>query len=181
MTQEELNKILEEHEKWLRSFKRKGKRANLHRAALRYADLRGANLRGANLRGADLNNANLRGADLNNADLRHTDLSYADLRHTDLSYADLVGANLRCARLPERIIQVGPIGSRSDYTVFYVGSGIVKCGCWHGKNRDDYQGGTLEEFKQRIDEVYPASSDDESKLKHRKGYLAAIAMFEMMK
>ena len=156
MTQEELNKILKEHEKWLRSFKREGKRANLHRAALRYADLSGANLRGA-------------------------DLSNADLRHTDLSYADLVGANLRYARLPERIIQVGPIGSRSDYTVFYVDSGIVKCGCWHGKNRDDYQGGTLEEFKQRIDEVYPVSSDYESKLKHRKGYLAAIAMFEMMK
>ena len=135
MTQEELNKILKEHEKWLHSFERKGKKA----------DLRGADLRGANL-----------------------------------CDANLYGANLRGARLPKRIIQVGPIGSRSDYTFFYIDSGMVKCGCWHGKNRDEYQGGTLEEFKQRIDEVYPTSSKEERKLRYRQEYLAAIAMFEMM-
>lgn len=101
MTQEELNKILEEHKKWLLSFEREGKKA----------DLRGADLRCANLCGADL-------------------------RGTDLNHAYLCGTDLCGAKVSERIIQVGPIGSCSDYTVFFVDSGIVKCGCWHGKNRD---------------------------------------------
>lgn len=49
ITQEELNEILELHQKWLVK-RNEGKRANL-----RDANLRGANLRGADLRGADLN------------------------------------------------------------------------------------------------------------------------------
>ena len=48
MTQEELNIILEKHQKWLNN-EEGGERA----------DLRGANLSGANLYGADLSDANL--------------------------------------------------------------------------------------------------------------------------
>ena len=49
MTRKELNKILEEHKKWLDTDGKEGKRA----------DLLDANLRGANLRGDDLLGVNL--------------------------------------------------------------------------------------------------------------------------
>ena len=62
MTNEELKKIIEEHEKWLRS-QEGGKRADLRGADLCGADLRVADLYGANLRGADLYGADLRGAE----------------------------------------------------------------------------------------------------------------------
>jgi len=52
MEQSELNKILENHKKWLNN--KGGERADLREADLREADLQKANLRGANLRGADL-------------------------------------------------------------------------------------------------------------------------------
>ena len=82
MNQSELNKILEEHKKWLKTGNKEGKKANLRYANLRYADLRYANLRSANLRYADLSSANLRYADLRSADLR-----YADLRSANLDYS----------------------------------------------------------------------------------------------
>ena len=54
MTQEELNKILENHKHWLNEDCEgwESMRANLHGADLSWADLRGANLRGADLSGA---------------------------------------------------------------------------------------------------------------------------------
>ncbi len=122
MKKETLQKILEDHAKWLRG--KGGEKANLSHANLSYAnfnyadlrdadlsnaDLSSANLSNANLRGADLNYANLRNADLSNAnfnyaDLRdaylsYADLSYADLRNADLSNADLNNADLRGAHL----------------------------------------------------------------------------------
>ncbi|HAB7361519.1 TPA_asm: hypothetical protein GYO26_09930 [Listeria monocytogenes] len=117
MKQEELDIILENHEKWL--WGKGGKKAdlsntelkntnlrliNLKLADLSNADLRGANLRGANLRGAnlsnaDLSNACLRGADLSNAYLRGANLSNADLSNACLRGADLSNAYLRGANL----------------------------------------------------------------------------------
>ena len=70
MTQEELNKILEDHALWLEG--KGGKRADLRRADLCEADLRGVNLRGANLYGADLSGANLYGADLSGANIDYS-------------------------------------------------------------------------------------------------------------
>lgn len=66
MTQEELDKIVEQHQHWLKEDceGRENMRANLS-----VANLSGANLRGANLSRADLYGANLRGADLRGADL----------------------------------------------------------------------------------------------------------------
>ena len=64
MTNEELKKIIEKHEKWLKD------QEGGERATLRGTNLYGADLRGADLRGADLYGANLRGADLRGADLR---------------------------------------------------------------------------------------------------------------
>lgn len=95
MTQNELNKILENHKHWInRDYEDwEGLKANL-----RNADLRGADFSGANLRYACLSCANLRNADLRNADLRGAYLSGADLRDADLRDADLSGANLSGAK-----------------------------------------------------------------------------------
>ena len=103
MTQNELNKILELHTKWLNDDE-DGERADLHDADLFWANLTGADLRGAdlscaNLSGANLYHANLSGADLSNANLSYANLSYADLRRANLSGADLSDANLSGAKI----------------------------------------------------------------------------------
>ena len=109
MTQNELDKILTLHKKWLNGEK-DGNRAdlsyvylknaylsydNLSGASLSYVNLNGANLYSANLSNANLSNANLSGADLSYANLSHTDLTGADLTGADLTGADLTGANLK--------------------------------------------------------------------------------------
>ena len=106
MTNEELKKILENHQHWLnedtdgwQEMCANLRYANLRYANLRYADLRDADLRYANLRYADLRGADLRYADLRGADLRGADLRGADLRCADLRGADLRGADLRYADL----------------------------------------------------------------------------------
>ena len=88
MNQEELQKILEAHKKWINS-EDDGVRAYLRGANLSGADLSGANLSGADLSGAYLRGAYLRGADLSGANLRGADLSGANLRGADLRGADL--------------------------------------------------------------------------------------------
>lgn len=143
--------------------------ANLFDANLFEAYLPGANLYSADLREADLREANLRGANLCKADLRRT-----DLRGADLLGADLRGANLCGTYLDKKIVQVGPIGSRSDYTVYHVDEDIVQCGCWKKP-----VGRSLAEFIERIDRIYP--EDDKDNVKYRRDYLAAIAMFQVLR
>ena len=65
MTQEELDKIIEQHQHWLKEDCEgwEGMMANLRWANLRWADLSDANLSGANLRWANLSGADLSGAD----------------------------------------------------------------------------------------------------------------------
>lgn len=162
-----LNKILEDHKAWLENMG--GEQANLQ----------GANLREANLREADLCDANLRGADLRGVDLREANLRGADLREADLREADLRGANLREANLhrvnmSQKVVQVGPVGSRNDYTVYRVEEDIVQCGCWR-----EYMGGPLADFIARINEAYPEGNEDGAK--YRREYLAAIAMFRALR
>ena len=95
MTQEELNKVLDDHKHWLNE---NCEGWGSMRADLRGADLREADLRGADLYGADLYEANLRGADLRGADLYEADLRRANLYGADLYEADLRGADLRGAK-----------------------------------------------------------------------------------
>ena len=85
MEQAKLNKILDEHKKWLRTKGKEGQRANL---------------RNANLRSANLRNADLRYADLSSANLYNADLCYADLCYADLRYADLCNANIDYSCFP---------------------------------------------------------------------------------
>jgi len=97
MEKETLQKILEDHAKWLCG--KDGEKANLSYADLNYADLNYADLSYADLSYANLSNANLSYADLNSANLGGTNLSYADLSYANLSSANLRGANLRGADL----------------------------------------------------------------------------------
>lgn len=76
LTQEEINKVLENHKHWLAEdcYKWENMKADfsycdLHSANLHNVDLRYANLCYANLCDADLHKANLRNADLHNANL----------------------------------------------------------------------------------------------------------------
>ena len=96
MTQEELDKIVEQHQHWLKEDCEgwEGMKADLSGADLSGADLSGAYLRGADLSGADLSEADLSGADLRRADLSGADLSGANLRGAYLIGADLSGAYL---------------------------------------------------------------------------------------
>lgn len=75
MTQEELNKIVEQHLHWLNE------------------DCEGWEDMRANLCGADLCDANLHDADLHCANLRDANLCGADLRGANLYGANLYGAN----------------------------------------------------------------------------------------
>ena len=89
MDKAKLDKILDEHKKWLRTGGLEGKRADLYSADLSHANLSSANLSSANLSYADLYSANLRSANLRSANLRYADLYSAYLRYADLRYADL--------------------------------------------------------------------------------------------
>ena len=119
--------------------------------------------------------ANLRHADLRCANLGNVDLQKADLQEADLQEADLQKADLRGARRPW-FLYIGAIGSRSAETICFVDYDNILCGCLN-----NYQGGTLAEFKKRIDEVYPADSENEEYQRYRIEYLSAIKMFESMR
>ena len=114
MNQDELIKVLEDHEKWLNG-EDGGSRANLRGANLRGADLRDANLCGANLRGANLRDANLRDANLRDADLRGANLRGADLRGANLRGADLRDANLDFSCWP---LWCGSLDVKIDKKIF---------------------------------------------------------------
>lgn len=76
MTQQELSKVIENHQHWL------------------YEDCEGwENMR------ADLSGKNLEGLDLSKANLPYADLSYANLTHANLFKANLYRANLADANL----------------------------------------------------------------------------------
>ena len=166
MKQEELQKILKLHEKWLNG-EDGGVKANLSDANLCYADLSDANLRGANLSGADLNDANLRGAnlsgaDLISADLRDANLCYADLCYADLSDADLRSANLSFALMDGFVYQLSRIGSSNRMTTFWADRDIVWCGCFTG---------TFKDWRDKIRKTYTADEE------YRKQYEAALKYF----
>ena len=113
--------------------------ADLSGAYLSCADLRGADLRGANLSGAYLSGASLRGANL-----RGANLSGADLRDADLSGANLSGASLSGeVRLigARPVVQVGPIGSRSDWLIAYLTDGGIRidAGCQRQITRAEFE------------------------------------------
>ena len=149
-----LQEIIKSHGRWLRN-EEGGERANLRSADLSGADLSSANLRSADLSSADLSSANLRGADLSGADLSSANLSGADL---DKTY-----------------YQVVRIGSRRGTTTYCVDDDNVLCGCCN-----NYKGGTLEEFKTRVESVYGREGNNPNE-QYYDEYMAAITFFAAMK
>lgn len=183
ITQEKLKEILASHSKWLRG-ENDGERADLSNVDLSYinlchTDLRGANLCGANLCYASLYRANLCGADLSNSSLRGTDLRYTNLSNSSLFDADLSNslfdnANLCATSLSKTYYQIVRIGSREAATTYCVDDDNVRCGCWN-----NYDGGTLAEFKEHVESVYGEDGKTPNK-KYYTQYMAAIEFFEKM-
>lgn len=183
ITQEKLKEILASHSKWLRG-ENGGEKADLSNVDLSYinlnhTDLRGANFCGANLYRANLFGANLSGAKLCGADLCGADLSYSslratNLRHTNFGNSIFYNANLSTTSLSKTYYQIVRIGSREATTTYCVEDDNVVCGCWN-----DYKGGTLAEFKKRVESVYGEEGKTPNE-KYYTQYMAAIEFFEKM-
>ena len=111
MTQEQLNKIVENHQHYLNK--------DVDGWENMKADLSNKILYEANLRRADLRNADFREASLFGADLRYANLSGADLRDANLCKANLRGANLRGAKLQNTDIVCAVISedTKIDYPI----------------------------------------------------------------
>ena len=91
--------ILQEHQLWVLSGGKNGRKADLSGANLTGKSLRDANLKRADLSGADLSKADLSGANLRGADLTDSDLTKANLTTAILKNADLTRARLNMAIL----------------------------------------------------------------------------------
>ena len=176
---EKLQEIIESHGRWLRN-EEGGERANLSSANLSSANLSDADLSYADLSYADLSSANLSDADLSDADLSYADLSdanlsYANLSSADLSSANLSSADLSYADLDKTYYQVVRVGSRRGITTYCVDDDNVLCGCWN-----NYKGGTLDEFKTRVESVYGREGNNPNE-QYYDEYMAAITFFAAMK
>lgn len=66
------------------------------------------------------------------------------------------------------------IGSQNATTTYCVEDDNITCGCWN-----DYEGGTLAEFKERVESVYGENGKTPNK-KYYTQYMAAIEFFEKM-
>jgi len=143
MDKEKLDKILEQHEKFLRDGS--GKRADLRNENLIGADLVGVDLVGVDLRVADLVGADLRGADLRGADLRGADLRDTNLEGVNLSDVDLRGTNnVGVQRLSVIECQLNT-SDENRRVSYWVELDVVTVGCYQG---------SWSEFKERVSEVY---------------------------
>ena len=109
------------------------------------------------------------------ADLRGANLSGANLRSAYLRSADLSDADLSDADLDKTYYQVVRIGSRRGTTTYCVDDDNVLCGCWN-----NYKGGTLEEFKTRVESVYGREGNNPNE-QYYDEYMAAITFFAAMK
>lgn len=195
MIQEELNKIIENHQHWINQ---DCKDWGSMRADLIGADLSGLDLQGVDLSYADLTNTNLIGANLSYANLRGVHFKNANLEGANLGCSELIKADLRCANLNKAklnrtnlqcanlknanlshtelyganfryaicdVISVGNIGSRRDTTYYFYKDDRVICGCFDG---------TMSEFKNKIKDTYEKND------KHYKEYILAVEYLEKM-
>lgn len=104
LTAEELESILEAHEKWVATDGREGQRADLSETNLEGAELARRNLRKAIFAKAKLVNANLGEAILMDADLCSADLRRATLRNAIMNRATLLDAHLQAADLRNAVL-----------------------------------------------------------------------------
>ena len=184
--------------------------ANLHHVNLQDAFLQGVNLKGADLSFAELGGAYLKDATLREANMEDADLSYANLSYaslhgarltmaylvnaklyaTDLGYANLKKADMRGADLRKTIlygafldgmcrpwfIYVGALGSEHSEALYFADIDKVRCSYWN-----DCVGGTLAEFEERVDKIYPPNCKIKINQQRRSEYLLAIKMFKGMR
>ena len=108
------------------------------------------------------------------ADLRGADLSGAYLGGAYLRGAKLSDTYLRGASLSKTYYQIVRIGSRDATTTYCVETDNIVCGCWN-----DYKGGTLAEFRKRVESVYGKEGKTPNK-KYYGQYIAAVEFFEKM-
>ncbi len=100
ITHKDLNKILNDHKKWIEKVRdRFAKLSDDDKEDPLRADLRGAYLSGAILQFCDLSYANLWGIDLSGADLQFGNLSRAKLGDANLRGINLFSANLSECKL----------------------------------------------------------------------------------
>ncbi len=128
-----LKSIIQDHQLWLKTNGKQGRKAdlshtdlegvNLNKAILQGAilnnsdlaetNLSKANLKGSNLQVANMHQADLQGANLSKADLQWTHLIDANLKHANATQANLKKANLRHANLQKANLY----GAMLDHTI----------------------------------------------------------------
>lgn len=118
MKQEELNKILDEHELWVKSCATKGKQADLsgeHLEGLAFDDraLSQASFRGAYLDGAKFIDAILVGVDFEGASLVDTDFSCANAWSANFNETNCQNALFLSANLTEASFEGADLGGAS--------------------------------------------------------------------
>lgn len=198
-TQEELQKILEKHNKWQRDEK-DGERCDLN-----FTDLAKVNLVGESLSYSDLSYANLSDAKLASTDLDYTDLNHAKLINTNLMGASLVGANMECTDLENSDLRYADLESAnlsyanltntnlenaclawvnteglSGYTVYSVQipTSIPNAKISYWKELDIWTAETYQGTKERLIKDISEIFKDNEKIKNR--ILKAIEFIESM-
>lgn len=110
ITQSDLNKLIEQHEKWLNN-NEIGKRPNFSGMDLSYLELKRANLYHSIFEGSNLTGCNFRYTNLDKADLKKANLTKANLKETNLFRANLHQALLKDVKVNEESLFVGDGGS----------------------------------------------------------------------
>lgn len=119
VSQDQLVFMLAEHQQWLDSEGKEGKRANFRSLDLHGLDLSGTNLVECSFRGANLSGANLVGADMRAADFAEANLDHANLQHALMNGTNLVRANISFANLSNADMSACNLGtSQGEGAVF---------------------------------------------------------------
>lgn len=100
-----LFKILNDHNRWLKTHGKQGARANLSLQNFQGMTFAGLNLTGAVIIGSNFRAADLSCTCLRNAFISYTDLRGASLKKTDFSYAKLINVNVFDDDLSQAILQ----------------------------------------------------------------------------
>lgn len=120
MTQYELDKTIQLHQKWLNGDP-EGVRANISGANMREANMSEADMSGANMRRADMIGANMREANMRRADMHGADMSYANMCDANMNWADMCRANISNADMRDADIS----GANIDYVTFTLWCGTL--------------------------------------------------------
>lgn len=169
LTEEQIKKTCEAHEKWLASGGKEGERADFHNA-----DLEGARLEGVNLGGANLVNARLKGTFLNFANLNEASLEHADLRFVRAMNATFDGASLEYADFKEAILTSSTFEDAQLAFANFAYAAI--CGCrfreafiggakWTSIASADFDDKQIKEFAYQLCWAALASSDTSAYVK----------------